>query len=95
MMWILWIGALLVVGGSTGQVTGRTILARILWALGAVAFVAVLVRGVDSLPAFLAVAITGGLVAVTAPRTPTPQRRATCRMIELGHPDGVSALAEP
>ncbi|NHU47071.1 MULTISPECIES: hypothetical protein [Rhodococcus] len=72
-MWILWIGALLVVGGSTGLVRGCTTLARILCALAAVAFVAVLVSGVHSLPGFLAfaaaVSVTGGLVAVTAPRS--------------------------
>lgn len=52
-MWILWIGALLVVGGSAGLVQGRTALARVLWGLAAMAVVGVLVRGVDPLPGFL------------------------------------------
>lgn len=73
MMWILWIGALLVVGGSTGLMAGCTTLARVLWVLAAAAFVTVLIWGGASLPGVLAVAaalaVTGGLGALTAPRT--------------------------
>ncbi|RYE38953.1 MAG: hypothetical protein EOP24_45650 [Hyphomicrobiales bacterium] len=68
--WTLWIGALLVVGGSAAQLTHRTAVARVLWVL---AFMATTVGAVTaaefSLPLVLilvaALAATCALIAVT------------------------------
>ena len=71
--WALWIGALLVVGGSAAQLTHRTAVARALWVLAVLAFMATTVGAVTattfSLPPLLilvaAIAATCALIAVT------------------------------
>ncbi|MFC9555996.1 hypothetical protein ACFTWF_34830 [Rhodococcus sp. NPDC056960] len=70
--WTLWTGALLVVIGSAALLRRRVLVARVLWLLAALAFVAagigVLTTAVISLPLLLAlvVAIVVTLVLVTA-----------------------------
>ncbi|MGW5147303.1 hypothetical protein [Rhodococcus koreensis] len=74
--WILWLGALLVVGGSTVQLTHRSGVARVLWVLAVLAVLAFAATTVGamtaseiSLPLALtlvgAIAATCALVAVT------------------------------
>ncbi|MDV6244832.1 hypothetical protein [Rhodococcus opacus] len=71
--WTLWIGALLVVGGSAAQLTHRTAAARALWMLAVLAFMATTVGAVTaaefSLPLVLilvaAIAATCALITVT------------------------------
>ncbi|UDH01662.1 hypothetical protein [Rhodococcus opacus] len=75
--WTLWIGALLVVGGSAAQIKYQAVAARALWVLAVLAFLATAVRAVTtselSLPLLLtlvvAIAATVALVAVTRERT--------------------------
>ncbi|PBC47141.1 hypothetical protein [Rhodococcus sp. ACPA1] len=71
--WTLWIGALLVVGGSAAQLTHHTAAARALWVLAVPAFMATTVGAVTaaefSLPLVLilvaAIAATCALIAIT------------------------------
>ncbi|WP_370185279.1 hypothetical protein [Rhodococcus wratislaviensis] len=71
--WTLWLGALLVVGGSTAQIKHQAGVARALWVLAVLAFVATAVGAIAaseiSLPLLLtlvvAIAATCALVAVT------------------------------
>ncbi|QSE86105.1 hypothetical protein [Rhodococcus koreensis] len=75
--WTLWIGALLVVGGSAAQLTHHTGAARALWVLAVLAFMTTTVGAVTaaefSLPLVLilvgAIAATCALITVT--REPT------------------------
>ncbi|MFD7010689.1 hypothetical protein [Rhodococcus jostii] len=75
--WTLWIGALLVVGGSTAQLKHQAAAARVLWVLAVLAFVVTAASAVAasevSLPLLLtlvgAIAGTIALVAVTRERT--------------------------
>ncbi|QTJ71436.1 hypothetical protein HYG77_39125 (plasmid) [Rhodococcus sp. ZPP] len=82
--WTLWLGALLVVGGSAAQIKHQPGSARALWVLAVLAFAAAAVGAVTasevSLPLLLAVVIaivaTGALVAVTnEPKKPAAVRR--------------------
>jgi uncharacterized protein (DUF58 family) len=83
--WTLWIGALLVVGGSAAQLTHRTAVARVLWVLAVLAFMATTVGAVTaaefSLPLVLilvgAIAATVALIAVT--REPAKAKAAAGR----------------
>ncbi|MFC9361281.1 hypothetical protein ACFTZB_32470 [Rhodococcus sp. NPDC057014] len=84
--WPLWIGALLVVGGSAAQLTHQTAAARALWVLAVLAFVTTAVGAVIvselSLPLLLilvvAIAGTVALVALTRePEKSTTARRGT------------------
>ncbi|MGV9866115.1 hypothetical protein [Rhodococcus koreensis] len=69
----LWLGALLVVGGSTAQLTHRSGAARALWVLAVLAFVATIVGAMTAsqislrlaLILVVAIAATCALVAVT------------------------------
>ncbi|MFE7421825.1 hypothetical protein [Rhodococcus sp. NPDC057529] len=81
--WTLWIGALLVVGGSVAQLIHQAAAARALWVLAVLAFVAtavgaVIVSGL-SLPLLLilvlAIAATVALLALTR----EPARSAAAR----------------
>ncbi|QYA99871.1 hypothetical protein I1A62_01530 (plasmid) [Rhodococcus sp. USK10] len=71
--WTLWIGALLVVGGSAAQLTRRVVAARALWVLGVLAFVVTAASAAFTsevpLPLLLilvvAIAATVALVSVT------------------------------
>ena len=71
--WTLWIGAVLVVGGSAAHLTRQAVAARALWVLAVLAFVATVVGAVIvsevSLPLLLilgvAIAATVALVSVT------------------------------
>ncbi|WAM19713.1 hypothetical protein [Rhodococcus sp. JS3073] len=75
--WTLWIGALLVVGGSAAQLAHQAAAARALWVLAVLTFVATTVGAVTtselSLPLVItlvaAIAATVALIAVT--REPT------------------------
>ncbi|MGV9861411.1 hypothetical protein [Rhodococcus koreensis] len=66
--WILWLGALLVVGGSTVQLTHRSGVARVLWVLAVLAFAATTVGAMTaseiSLP--LALTLVGAIAATCA-----------------------------
>ncbi|RZI53531.1 MAG: hypothetical protein EOP16_02325 [Pseudonocardia sp.] len=83
--WTLWIGALLVVGGSAAQLTHRTGAARVLWVLAVLAFMATTVGAVTaaefSLPLVLilvaVIAATCALIAVT--REPAKAKAAAGR----------------
>ena len=89
--WTLWIGALLVVGGSAAQLTRQVVAARALWMLAVLAFVATAASAVFtsefSLPLLLilgvAIAATVALVTVTRqpaqPVTREPARSAAAR----------------
>jgi hypothetical protein len=83
-VWILWLGAALVVAGSAAQITHRASAARALWLFAVLAFAAAAVGVVTaaelSLPLLLAVVIaivaTVALVAVTSePKKPAVVRR--------------------
>ena len=82
--WTLWLGALLVVGGSTAQLKHQAGVARALWVLAVLAFVATALGAMSaseiSLPLLLtlvgAIAATCALVAVTKePTKATAARR--------------------
>ncbi|PQP13936.1 hypothetical protein [Rhodococcus opacus] len=81
--WTLWLGALLVVVGSTAQIKHQTGAARALWVLAVLAFVATAVGAITaselSLPLLLilvaAIAATCALVAVTKEPTKTVAAR--------------------
>ncbi len=82
--WTLWLGALLVVGGSAAQIKHQAVAARALWLFAVLAFAAAAVGAVTakevSLPLLLAVVIaivaTVALVAVTnEPKKPAVVRR--------------------
>ncbi|PQP16398.1 hypothetical protein [Rhodococcus opacus] len=83
--WTIWIGALLVVGGSAAQLTHRTAAARAFWVLAVLAFMATTVGAVTattfSLPLVLilvgAIAATCALIAVT--REPAKAAAAAVR----------------
>ncbi len=74
--WTLWLGALLVVGGSTAQLTHRSGAARAPWVLAVLAFAATIVGAVTAseislslvLILVVAIAATCALVAVTSER---------------------------
>ncbi|MFC9557727.1 hypothetical protein ACFTWF_43745 [Rhodococcus sp. NPDC056960] len=69
--WTLWLGAVLVVGGSVAHIKHQTVAARVLWALAVLAFVVTGVGAVAemSLPLavtlVVAIAATVSLVVVT------------------------------
>ncbi|WP_016881783.1 MULTISPECIES: hypothetical protein [unclassified Rhodococcus (in: high G+C Gram-positive bacteria)] len=71
--WTLWIGALLVVGGSVAQLAHQVVVARALWVLAVLAFVATaaLVMTMSELlvplgiTVVVAIAATGALLALT------------------------------
>ncbi|MDV7246374.1 MULTISPECIES: hypothetical protein [Rhodococcus] len=82
--WTLWLGALLVVGGSAAQIKRQAVAARALWLFAVLVFAAAAVGAVTaaevSLPLLLAVVVaivaTGALVAVTnQPKKPAVVRR--------------------
>ncbi|EID79005.1 MULTISPECIES: hypothetical protein [Rhodococcus] len=81
--WTLWLGALLVVGGSTAQIKHQTGAARALWVLAVLAFVATAVGAITasqlSLSLLLtlvgAITATCALVAVTKEPTKAPAAR--------------------
>ncbi|MGW4335198.1 hypothetical protein ACWEK5_20580 [Rhodococcus koreensis] len=89
--WTLWIGALLVVGGSAAQLTRNAVAARVLWVLAGLAFVASAASAAFtsefSLPLLLIleVAIAGTLALVSVTRQPArsvtrgPARSAAAR----------------
>ncbi|RYF40732.1 MAG: hypothetical protein EOO27_47285 [Comamonadaceae bacterium] len=82
--WTLWLGALLVVGGSAALLKDQAVAARAPWVLAVLAFAAAAVGAVTasevSLPLLLAVVIaivaTGALVAVTVP-SKNPRERVS------------------
>ena len=75
--WTLWIGALLVVGGSAAQLNHQAVAARALWVLAVLAFMATAASAVTAtmislsllLALVVAIAATVALVAVTRERT--------------------------
>ncbi|ANS32617.1 putative membrane protein (plasmid) [Rhodococcus opacus] len=85
--WTLWLGALLVVGGSAALFKHQAVAARALWVLAVLAVLAFAAAAVGavtasevSLPLLLAVVIaivaTGALVAVTVP-SKNPRERVS------------------
>ncbi|UOT08438.1 hypothetical protein MPY17_39940 (plasmid) [Rhodococcus opacus] len=89
--WTLWIGALLVGGGSAAQLRHQAVAARALWGLAVLAFVATAASAVFtsefSLPLLLilVVAITATVALVSVTREPAksvtrePARSAAAR----------------
>ncbi|MDH6291958.1 hypothetical protein [Rhodococcus opacus] len=84
--WTLWIGALLVVGGSVAQLKHQAAAARALWVLAVLTFVATTVGAVTtsevSLPLVItlvvAIAATVALVVITRePTRSAASRRGT------------------
>lgn len=81
--WTLWIGALLVVGGSTALLTRRTVAARLLWLLATLAFAAALVAAVTAdvisvplvLVVVLATVVALMLVTITVPAPMASERK--------------------
>ncbi|MDT2009479.1 hypothetical protein FXW78_46855 [Rhodococcus opacus] len=78
--WTLWLGALLVVGGSAAQITHRAGAARILWLLAVLAFAAaaasVVTAAEFSLPLLLAVVVALGATVTLVAGTREPKRSA-------------------
>ncbi|MFD7008074.1 hypothetical protein [Rhodococcus jostii] len=89
--WTLWIGAVLVVGGSAAHLTRQAVAARALWVLAVLGFVVTAASAVltseFSLPLLLilvvAIAATVALVTVTPQPAPSvarePARSAAAR----------------
>ncbi|MFC9553943.1 hypothetical protein ACFTWF_24170 [Rhodococcus sp. NPDC056960] len=80
--WTLWTGALLVVIGSAALLQRRVLIARVLWLLAALAFVAAgigaLAAAVLSLPLVLALVVAIAVTLVLVKAT-IPSRQNTMR----------------